>query len=217
MPLANTLPNGVVESSNSDPASLGGFAYASSVRQTYKVADQAALNLLADMETGDLAFRRDNLSYSYWSGTAWRIWYTTLPVTFTPVWTGFTLGNGTLDYARYTVAGAQTTAEVSVTLGSTSSVAASGGVFLAYPTGTTFLPMADRQPIGTSWLFRNGGTSFHGVTSHRTDGRVFIEYLRASNPTDANNPPIWSVGISATGPIPFATGDKILARWTWLS
>lgn len=216
MPVSNTLPNGVVESSNSDPASLGGFAYASSVRQTYKVADQAALNLLADMETGDLAFRQDNLAYYYYTGSSWRVWYTTLSVNFTPVWTGLTTGNGTLNYARYNVNGSQTTAEISFTLGSTSSVSNSG-VFVAYPTGTTYAIMDEFQRLGETWFFRNvtNSVGYTGVVGHRLNGQVSVELQRSDQ--GITPPAIYHSGISSTLPFTWGTGAKMVIRWTWLS
>lgn len=131
MPVANTLPNGVVESSNSDPASLGGFAYASSVRQTYKVADQAALNLLTDMETGDIAFREDSQGFYFYNGTSWVLWYTPKAVSFTPIVQGLSAGNGVWNYAYYTVIGGARFVEVSFTLGTTSAV--TGTLKFAYP------------------------------------------------------------------------------------
>lgn len=216
--MANTLPNGVVESSNSDPASLGGFAYASSVRQTYKVADQAALNLLADMETGDLAFRQDEAAYYFYNGTQWRIWYTTRPIDFTPVWQGLTIGNGTLVYARQTVDGSTKTAEVAFQFGSTSAITAgTGNVGISYPPGANFANMIEYQDVGRAWFLDVNPpvTGFTGLCSHRNAGYIILDGLATATSGSLAN--IRQQGISSTSPMTWAVGDTIVARWSWLA
>lgn len=215
--MANTLLNGVVESSNIDPASLGGFAYASSVRQTYKVADETALNALGDMETGDLAFRLDEAAYYFYNGTQWRIWYTTRPINFTPVWQGVNVGNGTLLYARQTVDGSTKTAEVALKFGTTTTIGGEGTVGVSYPPAANFANLQEFQDVGRSWFYDAAGPggSFLGVCSHRAAGFIIFDGM-ATNGVDARAS-IRQQGISPTFPFNWTVNDVLVARWSWLA
>lgn len=210
--MANTLPNGVVESSNVDPASLGGFAYASSVRQTYKVANLAALNALGDMETGDLGYLQDTAAYYYFNGTNWIVWYTTRPLEFNPIWQGINIGNGTQNYARLTTVGSQTTAEVALTFGSTTSI--TGAVSVSYPSGANIAGLQEFQPVGDTWFYSTT-FGYTGVASHRTDGRVVLDCQAIAS--GSGTVPVRHVGINSTFPFTWTTGNKITARWSWLT
>lgn len=78
--MANELPSGVVESSSEDDASLGGFAYASSIRQVYRVSNRTELDALTTVaEKGEVAYREDiDLQYRF-NGLAWTPAVYTIP------------------------------------------------------------------------------------------------------------------------------------------
>lgn len=210
--MANTLPNGVVESSNIDPASLGGFAYASSVRQTYKVASEAALDALGDMETGDQAFRLDNNAYYYFNGTAWVIAQTTKAISFTPIMTGLNLGNGTWNYSRYSVSSGMTALEIAFTLGSTSAI--TGNLYFNYSAALQPSNYPSGTDVGTCSIHRPGSYSYIGVATHENSPNPSVRFsiTRIQNSNVARD-----ANLAPNVPNAWQAGDIFSAKWTWLS
>lgn len=211
--MVNELPNGVMESSNEDEHFFGGFAYASSVRQTYKVADRNALDTLSDMETGDMAYRADDGGYYFYTGTTWQIFYTTRAVSFTPIWNGFSPGNGTLEYARYTRIGGQVNVELSFSMGSTSSFSGGSPEF-AVPAGLPLPQAAAFETIGTSWMKQvpSTGYGFNGAVAYNS-GRLRIEGF--SLQTSGGLQWVVNEGLNAGRPFTWQAGSRFTMKANW--
>lgn len=93
--MANELPSGVVESDNSDPASLGGFAYASSIRQPFIRTSLVALNSVEnprEWDTGFITATADAGEYRYINGR-WLTWTLKAPISLTNFQNGFYAGS----------------------------------------------------------------------------------------------------------------------------
>lgn len=124
---------------------------------------------------------------------------------FTPSYTGFTLGNGS-NFARYTTIGANTFFYVTTVLGSTSSFS---GSFVI-----TSLPTTNEQNAATMWMGStiiydsSAGVFYWGTASvSGANGLVAYADSGAAGGTIA--------GITATNPITFATSDQITVQGWW--
>jgi hypothetical protein len=120
---------------------------------------------------------------------------------YTPTFTNFTLGNGTITFSRYAQSGDVVHYYGKITLGSTSSV-----------TGTweTSLPVNCKASTmgygGTSFFYDNSaGTSYFGFTFVGAGGQTKISY--AADIASAANAGI----VNATTPFTWATSDVL----TW--
>lgn len=91
--MANELPSGVVESSNDDDASLGGFAYASSIRQPFIRGTRGEVLALpgSEWDTAIVTGTTDAGEYRYFNG-AWRVWSLRNPITISTFQNGFYAG-----------------------------------------------------------------------------------------------------------------------------
>jgi hypothetical protein len=91
-----------------------------------------------------------------YNGTAWKPYG--YRQTFTPSWTNFTLGNGTVNYATYCQIDDFVFVEVKVTLGSTSSV--TGAITMTLPVIST--QATTNSQIGISTYVDSGTASYGG-------------------------------------------------------
>jgi hypothetical protein len=117
---------------------------------------------------------------------------------FTPGWSGLTVGNGTLNYATYVRVQNFIMVQVSFTLGSTSSV--TGNIFIGNPVAAA---NGTQGPCGTS-VFGDvsTGVTYTGVTS------MNIGFLQAIPQNVAGTYSTFEV-TSSTVPFTWATGDII--------
>lgn len=123
---------------------------------------------------------------------------------FTPTWTGLTVGNGT-ETAFYAPIADLTFMQVALTFGSTTSITA--GVTIAYPVAAddTF-----RDGVGGQAQFRDDDTGnvYHGVTSPNSGTIMNIRVFNSSGTylTETN--------LTSTIPFTWATGDRlIISHW----
>lgn len=148
----------------------------------------------------------DNISYIY-TGSAWVPSRTLTPVSFTPVASaGFSLGNGVVNFAQYTISGGVYLAEVQITLGSTTTI---GGPTFNYPVlpATSYTQFAI---MGTAWgRDASTGSSYPMLLTHRPTG-VTLETTNVG----ATYPQV--TGTSSTIPFAWATTDVLFMRWQWI-
>jgi hypothetical protein len=126
-------------------------------------------------------------------GGAWTGW--------TPSFTNFTLGNGTVDYARYTQIGKTVLFELSVTLGSTSSVSGAFTFTAPVAVSATYSTLSI-TPIGDATL--RSSTSSTGVPTVGPSNTIIV---RAYSVSGSN---INHVSTSATVPFTWATGHAFI-------
>ena len=117
--------------------------------------------------------------------------------TFTPTYTSFTLGNGTVNYAQYLQIGKIVFVRVMVTLGSTSSVSGGFGITV---------PVATAEPNSTFNGFAN--LAGHNGTAQTYDGIFYLSY------DSVVSSKIQSPQVSTTQPVTWTTGNSF-ALFTW--
>lgn len=103
---------------------------------------------------GQVAYINANNLLTYYDGSAWQALLYPEWITYTPTFTNFTLGNGTVT-AKYVQVGKLVTVSVQVTLGSTSSVSATGGIQLSLPVAyasTARFTGTARMSVGSTFL-----------------------------------------------------------------
>lgn len=131
-----------------------------------------------------------------YNGTAWRPYG--YRQTFTPVFTNFTLGNGTVNYSHYTQIDDFIYCEVKVTLGSTSVMGSLPKMNLPVTSASTGL----YQQLGNA-TFLDEGTQFY-------QGLLFVEtgsntaQMRALNATGTY---VFWQDVTATVPFTWTTTD----------
>lgn len=127
------------------------------------------------------------------------------PISFTPSWTNFSLGNGTVNYAYYERKGRFMIGYGLVTLGSTSSV--SGNIQFTLPGGYTvdssyIKASTDTNEFGHGRALDSGTATYHlgvGYVSS-TDLELFVKR--------ADTTYLSSAGMGATVPMTWATNDE---------
>lgn len=110
---------------------------------------------------------------------------------YTPTYTNFSLGNGTVNYARYRSGDGMVTVEVQITLGSTSSI--TGNMSVSLPVSAA----NSNQP--GSLRIRDFGTRTYVGLATSTGSSVLLEHSESGNGGIVN----------ATSPITFAATDTI--------
>jgi len=120
---------------------------------------------------------------------------------YTPTYTSFTLGNGTVNFCRYSQSGKLVHYYGKITLGSTSSVA--GSWETSIPVACKISNMAYS---GTAFYYDNsGGASYGGFVYLGSGGNGAISYSY-----DIASQSNFGI-VNPTGPFTWATGDQI----TW--
>lgn len=94
---------------------------------------------------------------------------------FTPTWTNVTVGNGTV-VARYNVDGRKVKGQVSLTLGTTSSI--SGQITIDCP--ITAVADYDYQAIGTCGMVDTGVSLYMGAAVMRTTSKIEVRAINAA-------------------------------------
>jgi hypothetical protein len=120
---------------------------------------------------------------------------------YTPTYTSFTLGNGTVNFCRYSQSGKLVHYYGKITLGSTSSVTGSWETSIPVACKTSNMGYS-----GTAFYYDNsGGASYGGFVYLGSGGNGAISY--SYDIASASN---WGI-VNATGPFTWATSDNI----TW--
>ena len=127
------------------------------------------------------------------------------PFNFTPSFSNFTLGNGTIDIANYSRDGKFMSCRVRITLGSTSSMGTAPSMTL--PGGKTidssFLTASNDTPVGKAIFLDNGTQTYNGYILANSSTSVLLRGLLASGTYVSQ----WE--ITSTTPMTWATGDVI--------
>jgi hypothetical protein len=160
---------------------------------------------------GQLTYLLDLDSYESWSGSAW------LPVvspgewvSFTPTWTGLTVGNGVYARAAYSLVGKTVNLTIRLTLGSTSAI--TGAVALSVPS------IIQRKTINAHvassiFLLQTGAANFLGSSlSDISDATKFRILSTVSGATGAG---VTMNEISATVPFTWANGHIIAVNLSY--
>jgi hypothetical protein len=144
---------------------------------------------------GMFAVTTDNDQVDYYDGSAW---VPALPVgawtSYTPTFTGFTLGNGTINVAKFCQIGKTVHLKLQVTLGSTSSV--TSGITPSLPVNATI----DNTTSASTCALIAGGVAATGMVALQssTSARLFPllasgTYVTNTN-TSATIPGTWTTG-----------------------
>lgn len=143
----------------------------------------------SDPGAGDLWTHSSTLRVCVFDGTGWRVidedWQD-----FTPAFTNFTLGNGTVTRAAYKRQGTSLSLNVDVTLGSTSSVSGNLGINLP-------INYASGGFTGAVMLNDNGTRYYPGV-AHLSTNVLYLIHTESGNTGLAN----------ATTPFTWTTNDQ---------
>lgn len=206
--MANILQNGVIESSNGDPAKLGGFAYASSIRQDYPVASVSDLATITNPPLGAFAQVASDNSRWIYRAEGWRLW-DSWGQTYVPTWgSNVTVGNGSTS-GFYQFSSGVGTFVTTLTLGSTSAISGSISVFL--PANMSLSSPALTATVIGDGRFRDisTGNVFDSRVRTATTGAVIAEVLTASGDYAQVS------GLGSTIPFTWASGDSITLRFTF--
>ena len=127
---------------------------------------------------------------------------------YTPTYTNFTLGNGTV-VASFQQLGKTIHTKFLITLGSTSSVTG-GGVAISLPvTSSSTAYRAFVTPIGVGGAYDSGGLLYHGEVFWGSTTTVRVRIFETSSTYG-------TVGdITSTVPFTFGTDDQIYASFTY--
>lgn len=111
---------------------------------------------------------------------AWRSW--------TPTFTNFSLGNGTVDYAKYTVIGKTVHFRIQVTLGTTSAMGSAP--YFTTPLNLAAYPSANSNIAGNASMTQTGTAFFIGILRYQAINALTFEahsvsgsYVRATTVT----------------------------------
>jgi hypothetical protein len=151
------------------------------------------------VKDGALAMRTLGNAIDTSVGTGLLAW-----TSYTPTFTNFTLGNGTITLAKYAKLGKIAVVKLLVTLGSTSSV--SGRIGISLPVTATS-DYTDR--LLNSCGLSAGGVSATGFVAMGSSTRVDLYALLASGTYVTNT------NISSTIPGTWATGSSFAATFTY--
>lgn len=113
---------------------------------------------------------------------------------FTPTWTNVTVGNGTV-VARYSVDGRRVKGQVSLTLGTTSSI--SGQITVDCP--ITAVADFDYQAIGSAGMIDTGVSLYMGAAVMRTTSKIEVRAINAAG--------TYSVWTATSGTVPHTWGS----------
>lgn len=125
---------------------------------------------------------------------------------FTPGYTNFSLGNGTLNYADYLQVGKNVYVRWQVTCGSTSSL--TGALRLNLPVTATSDYTVETNLIG-SGVFNDGGVRYLIVPRIQTTSDISLNVLQASGGYQT------MVLLNNTNPAAIASGDVISAHFIY--
>lgn len=129
------------------------------------------------------------------SGTAWANW--------SPSYTNFTLGNGTLTFAKYQTLGKNTFFRISITIGSTTSISGSMGFSLPVTAVTGVL---DGDPMVSNCTYTDAGVAtYHGHLEFSST-TVAKYMIPTSNGTYTGNS-----NVNGTVPLSFQNTDILSA------
>lgn len=128
---------------------------------------------------------------------------------WTPSWTGLTVGNGTLNYARYAVIGSTVHFRLEFVWGSTTS--ASGGISFTLPTNTA-AGGSNGIPAGSARLQdSSASTSYEGELWTAPAGGNTCSLLA----TAVGGSRLYYVSVTGTDPFTFAVNDAITVCGTY--
>ena len=139
-----------------------------------------------------------------YNGTVWRPYG--YRQTYTPTFTNFTLGNGTIDYANYVQVDDLIQVSVQVSLGSTSVMGSDPQISL--PVTSAIQQFASQY--GASFYLDNGASYYSGIVysaTGQTTATMGIENIGGTYPTYA--------GVSATAPFTWGSTDKFNIYFTY--
>jgi hypothetical protein len=119
-------------------------------------------------------------------------------VSFTPTWTGLTVGNGTLNDAKYVRVQNLVYVQVTFTLGSTSAV--TGNIFISPPVATL---NGSQNAIGVGLMADVSTGAIYTTTSSLAGGNI------QSLPTVASGTYTTTTSASSIVPMTWTTGDVI--------
>lgn len=127
------------------------------------------------------------------TGTGW-LWQT-----YTPSWTNLTVGNGTLNYARYMQTGKTVTIRLKLTFGSTTSV--SGVPRFSLPVTANAEYVSTDEAMGSVQFNDVTGVRWRGWPVFSSVAAIDLDYINSSANLTAT---------SATAPFTWAVGDQIM-------
>lgn len=120
---------------------------------------------------------------------------------FTPSWTNLTTGNGTLNYARFSMRGTRLDLRVKFTFGSTSSI--SGNVSFATPVALSSNYGSTDTVLGMALIVDASATKYVAVASPNSTTGIFIFSQSVSGSLIIRN------ALSSTVPMTWTTSDAI--------
>jgi hypothetical protein len=156
---------------------------------------------------GMLTYLEDSDIYESYNGSAW---VQALPIgawqSYTPTFSNFTLGNGTINVAKYSQIGKTVHLKLGVTLGSTSSVA--GQAAISLPVSATTEALGTLGPQGDCTLIAGGVLGIGTV-------QVISSTLCRMFPLVASGTYLTYAGLSATAPGTWTTGNHFAFTFTY--
>lgn len=127
---------------------------------------------------------------------------------YTPTYTNFTIGNGTLTYGKFSMAGKEVSYRGRVVWGSTSSSA--GAIRISYPVASASY-LVDEDPVGSASILDSGVNVVPAYARHSsttTMAIVGVATQTGANPVYLSSP--ISRDMSGSQPITFGTADAFI-------
>lgn len=154
---------------------------------------------LATTDYGDATVTPEKLVSGTGSSWAWQSW--------TPTYTNFSLGNGTLNYAKYTQIGKTVKFRIKITLGSTSSVTGSWYISLPVSASTEYAQINQDAINANVFAYDSNVTTLYlgglRLDISGTPDMMLGFTHNASTATATSNT------INATSPMTWATSDTL--------
>ena len=126
--------------------------------------------------------------------------------TYTPTYTGFTLGNGTVNYAKYEQVGRTVTVRLKITFGSTTSVTATQPTFSLPATGA--ITSGDISGIGIVYD-SSAGAQYAAIPAFPSTTTI-TPYICTASATY-----LTMGAMTTTTPVVMATGDAFLLWFSY--
>lgn len=154
------------------------------------------------MTAGAEGYQADNqLTYKY-NGTAWKVWHSLQPISYTPTWVNLTVGNSVQNFT-YTVASGRVAVSGFITIGSTGTVGTAPYMSLPLPANgyITNAPVTGNRRV-------LGGCTLESAGVDSKLGSVITQSLSSV---------IYAapVAITASGTYTTTTGMSALIPHTW--
>lgn len=153
----------------------------------------AKWNILGTNDAHFYSFLGDNLAWQTWA----------------PTYSNLSLGNGTLDFAKYTAIGKTVSFRISITIGSSTSI--TGDIGFSAPVNG-YSGVVDGATMSGFARYEDAGTASYAGSVQFSSATIIKFRIPTTNATYAGD-----TGVNGTVPFAFGSGDRLLASGVYES